>query len=233
MENKCGRVCSPKKKASSTADLGNASLRSFLNWFLNSRVQSEPTLETRRGTLRSPERSDPLTLFYWWDDLVSETVKDLFQLTLLGILNETGAWASSPKGTLINSPQPLPVAGRGGGAEPTPPPGERGFLSPGWEMSPGPISGSGRREGGVAPWRAMTFPNVTSSRRCKRQCRAPLVVVRFALKSSVLDLLCEPWRVTFTCVTTWGTKANSATNSWNLSSGPTVREASRLPGSEV
>ena len=31
----------------------------------------------------------------------------------------------------------------------------------------------------------MTFPNVTSSRRSKRQCWAPLVAVRIALKSSV------------------------------------------------
>lgn len=158
-------------------------------------------------------------------------MKGLFRLTLLGILIETGAWASSPMGTLTNSPHPLPVAGRGGGAEQTSPPGERGFIPAGREKSPGPISGSGRREG-VAPRRTMTFPNVTSSRRSKRQCWAPLAAVRIALKSSVLSPFCEPWRVTFTCVTTWGTKANSATNSWNLSSGPTVREASRLPGSE-
>ena len=132
--------------ASSTVDLGNASLRSFLNWFLNSRIQSEPTLETRCAAFSHEVGSfNPVLLMG----------RPRFREGEGPIPTHTVGYpkwnwspglklsASSPKGTLINSPQPLLVAGREGGAEPTPPPGERGFIPPGGERSPGPISGSG------------------------------------------------------------------------------------------
>lgn len=92
-----------------------------------------------------------------------------------------------------------------------------------------PGSGSGPKK----------FPSLWATASLLRHFRTPLTSLSGAYGgdtvyywSSVSVALREPWRVTFICVTTWVTRASSATNSWNLSSDQMVRAMSRSPGSE-
>lgn len=81
-------------------------------------------------------------------------------------------------GTQANSPTPLPVAGRGAELNRLRPPG-KGLYSGRKEKSPGPHPEVG---GGSRSATHDDVSNVTSSRRSKRQCWAPLAAVRIALK---------------------------------------------------